>query len=98
MNMDLARTLEAMVMAGLPADRTPTEAELRGLIDGIGNVCKAEQDVKDHVLKQIMERQRIRMDTGIQLVAEHKPWLAARMASIEPFFWDRYFKYLERTR
>lgn len=98
MNTDLARSLEAMVMAGLPADRTPTEAELRDLIGGIGNVLKVEQDVKDHVLKQIMERQRIRMDTGIQLVAEHKPWLSARRASIEPFFWDRYFKYLERAR
>ena len=94
MNTDLARSLEAMVMAGLPVDRTPTEAELRVLIEGVGSVLSASRDVQELVLKQIMERQRIRMDTGVQLVAEHKPWLGARKASIEPYFWDRYFKYL----
>lgn len=98
MNTDLSKSLEAMVMAGLPDDRTPTEVELRSLIDGIGAVLKANQDVREKVLKRIMERQRIRMDTGVQLVSEHRPWLGARKASIEPFFWDRYFKYLERSR
>lgn len=98
MNTDLSKSLEAMVMAGLPVDRTPTENELRSLIDGIGAVLKADQDVRDLVLKRIMERQRIRMDTGVQLVSEHRPWLGARKALIEPFFWERYFRYLERAR
>lgn len=98
MNTDLARTLESMVMAGLPVEELLVEADLRRLVDGIGHVLNASEDERRFVLNRIMERQRIRMDTGVQLVAEHRPWLAARKASIDPYFWDRYFKFLERQR
>ena len=98
MSSDSAKTLESMVLAGLPVDRIATEEELRSLVDGIGKILNVPEDECHHVANRIMERQRIRMDTGVTLAAEHKPWLAARRPSIEPFFWDRYFKFLERER
>lgn len=98
MNMDLADRLESMVMAGIPMNGTPTEGDLRSVIDAVGKALGASSDIRGAVLNRIMERQRIRMDTGTRLVSDHKPWLAARRASIEPFFWDRYLKFLERGR
>jgi len=98
MSTDLADRLESMVMAGIPIDGTPSEGELRSLIEAVGKALGAAEDVRIAVLNRVMERQRIRMDTGTRLVSDHKPWLAARRASIEPFFWDRYLKYLERDR
>src|SRR5688500_7146512 len=98
MSSDSAKTLESMVLAGLPVDRIATEEELRTLVDGIGKILNVQEDERRAVANRIMERQRIRMDTGVTLATEHKPWLAARRPSLEPFFWDRYFKFLERER
>lgn len=96
MNMALARALESTVMAALPIEETPREEDLRSLVEGFGTVLKVGTEERAFVLNQIMHRQRIRMDTGVQLVADHRPWLGAKKASINPFFWDRYFKFLER--
>ena len=49
MNMDLVRRLESMVMAGLPVDGTPSEEELRSLIEAVGGVIKAGPDEKTQV-------------------------------------------------
>jgi len=37
------------------------------------------------------------MDTGIALVGEeHTPWLSAKKASIEPFYWERFQHFLQK--
>ena len=50
----------------------------------------------DALLRQLHAKSSIEMDTGTALVAEHAPWLSALKPSIDPFYWDRFYKFLQK--
>jgi hypothetical protein len=50
----------------------------------------------DALLRQLHAKLSIEMDTGTALVAEHAPWLSALKPSIDPFYWDRFYKFLQK--
>lgn len=90
---------EAIILASLPPDRTVTEAELRERIETLGAALQIDTAIRQATLKSIEEKQAIRMDTGIQLVEDnHRPWVAGRKSSIDPFFWHRYRLFMERQK
>lgn len=97
MSLESVKQLEATVLAALPED--VTEEVLAGLVKSFGAVLKVSSEDQETVLKLVMARQAIKMDTGVGIVAkDHRPWLRARKPTIEPYYWDRYFKLLQRQR
>ena len=99
MSSESVKQLESTVLAALSQEVQTTEDVLVGLVKAFGKVLNVSAEDQDIVLKSVMARQAITMDTGIALIAaDHRPWLKARKSSIEPYYWDRYFKLLERQR
>ncbi len=48
------------------------------------------------MLRHLHAKLSIEMDTGVALVAEYAPWLSALKPSIDPFYWDRFYKFLQK--
>lgn len=46
------------------------------------------------VIKTLHARLAVTMDEGTALVDEHTPWLSARKAEIDPYYWKRFSDYL----
>ena len=83
----------------------PTENEflqaaeqMRKSIQAFAPVTNEEfEGVKSRLRKQIV----VNMDVGVYIndaAAQHQSWLPARRADIDPFFWERYRKYLEEKK
>lgn len=80
----------------------PTEPQLRErmaqlapVLQTIGQGTTAEE--QDEVLKELMARLRVSMDVGAGLkAADVKPWLDARRATIDPFYWTRFGNHLQK--
>lgn len=90
--------LERSIMASLPGDRRPTEAELNGLANALRLAFPVDQDEFDAILRHIQSRLVIVMDTGTALARpDHSPWLHNRRASIDPFYWERFRTWLPRV-
>ena len=90
--------LERTIMASLPGDRRPTEAELNGLANALHLAFPVDQDEFDAILRHIQSRLVIVMDTGTALARpDHVPWLHNRRASIDPFYWERFRTWLPRV-
>jgi len=93
---DVAR-LEKVVIASLPADRRPTEAEILDMATGFRAVISVSDEEFDQLIRQLHAKMAITMDVGTALVEEdHTPWLSARKADIDPFYWDRFRAWLGR--
>jgi hypothetical protein len=92
--------LEAMVLAALPSDRLPAEDEVRNVVERIATAFGVSANDKEALLKTIQAQKAIRMDTGIAIVGrgEHKPWVGSRKASIDPFYWTRFERFLGQQR
>ena len=90
MNSDNARTIERMVIVSLPSDRPPTEEEVRDLAGRLRTVFPVDDAEFAGLIKRLHAKVSISMDTGLALVAEHRPWLSARKPTIDPFYWERF--------
>ena len=91
----MAELLDRTIMASLPTDRKPTEAELHERAEALRKAFPVPDDVFEGVLKGIEARLVISMDLGTVLSKpDHVPWLLARKAEIDPFYFDRYRRYL----
>src|SRR5215471_3123458 len=87
--------IESAVLVTLPEDRVPSEAEVEALVEHMRIVFPISDEHRDILIKRLHARLAIRMDTGIAIVeSRHQPWLLNRKPQINPFFWDRYSKYL----
>ncbi len=93
MNDANALQLESMVNAFF-SGRLPTEAELRSNIEKIGKFLNVEQALRDLVMRRLQAKLRIRVDIGVAISSSHYPWVLQRSPSIDPFFWNRYAKFL----
>ena len=90
MNSEHARRIERMVIVSLPNDRPPTEEEVRDLAERLRLAFPVSDEEFDALIKRLHAKVSITMDTGIALVAEHRPWLSARKPTIDPFYWERF--------
>jgi len=90
------RSLERTIVVSLPDDRPPTEQEIEDLATKLRTVFPVDDSEFEALLRQLHAKLSIEMDTGVALVAEHTPWLNALKPSIDPFYWDRFHKFLQK--
>lgn len=91
------RNLELAVIATMPADVILSEAELALRVEQFRAIFKVTDEECEQLLKRLHSRLAIQMDSGVALTEHgHTPWLLARKPEIEPFYWDRFSKYLSR--
>lgn len=92
-------TLENVIIASLSFDKPIAEQEIAEKVDQFRAVIHVSDEEAAAVIRSLQARFRIRMDLGVKLVGyEHKPWLASKKPSIDPFFWNRYTQYLYRQK
>ena len=89
---DNARRLELSVITALTVDGIPSEGEILALAEQLRKIpLYAVLDEEfDDVIRRLHEALTIDMGIGSCVVDNHAPWLQARKAEIEPFFWTRY--------
>lgn len=82
------------------SDDVPTEIIIREKLDEARKICPVSDEEYDQVLKNLFERLRVTMDTGVVVYDKdsYKPWLFARNADIDFFYWNRFREYLEMTK
>jgi hypothetical protein len=88
--------LARMAAQGLRLEPPPTEAEIDDILARLAVAFGAKADVVAEARKMLHARFSIRMEMGQTIKDEHVPWLDARRAGIEPFYWDRYRELLLR--
>lgn len=94
---DNGRSLENSVLVSLPADRASSEAAVMELATRLRAAFPVGDREYEEIIKRLHSRLAIQMDTGIALTSEsYVPWLAAKRASIDPFFWQRFKDFLRR--
>jgi hypothetical protein len=74
----------------LPADRPPTEVEVRAFATQLRAAFPVSEEDFDLLLRRVYTKVSISMDMGVALVSEHRPWLNARKPTIDPFYWERF--------
>lgn len=93
MNFDSSpENLARMAAQGLRLDPPPTEGEIDDVLARLSAAFGAGPEIAAEARKLLHARFAIRMDMGETLISddEHVPWLAARSASIDRFYWSRY--------
>ena len=89
--------LENSIFANLPADQIPTEGQIVALADALRRAFPVDDEEFAAIIRHVETRLVIRMDLGTALQRpDHAPWLFARKANIDHFYWDRYRMWLPR--
>lgn len=85
-----------MAARALPNEPPPTEAQIDDFLARIAVAFQVSAGAIAEARRLIHARFAIRMDRGETLTAEddHTPWLDARRAEIDPFYWTRYREFL----
>ena len=99
--MDLELTSDALVSmakSGLRLDPPPTEGEIDSFLDKLRISFSLDPNTVNDARRALHASFKIRMELGQTILGddEHVSWLAARKASIEPFYWGRYREFLTR--
>lgn len=90
--------IENAVIATLNLDHLPTEEAILGLVEGFRAMFQVSDDERDIIVRRLHARLRIVMDTGSAVVEkDHQSWLPARRPDMDPYYWQRYEKYLNRN-
>lgn len=90
--------IENLVVTAISPDKLPTEEDILKLVQGFRAMFPISEEETKEVLRRLHARLRIDMDIGISIVEDHRPWLSARKSEIDPYYWDRYQRYLIQTR
>ena len=92
-------SLAAMAANMLATEPPPTEAEIDDFLRRMIVAFQMPEGVVVEARKLIHARFAIRMDKGETLTSadDHAPWLDARRATIDPFYWTRYRELLIRN-
>jgi len=85
-----------MALLALPDDTVPTEELIRETVDRLVMVFPVDAEVKQAILRQVLARRLVRMDTGYALAEDHTPWVNARRPDIDPFYWTRFKLMLQK--
>ena len=75
----------------------PTEEDLKKAADSVASMMMLTDDEKELVIKKLQERIGVILDLGNRIVgsSSYHPWLDSRKASIDPYYWSRYEKYMQ---
>ncbi|WP_440830827.1 Z1 domain-containing protein [Pseudomonas fragariae (ex Marin et al. 2024)] len=86
------RRLELGVITALTVDGIPTELEILELATCLRAIpIYAVSDFEfENVIKRLHVALTLDMGLGSYVYDEHNPWLRARKADIDPFYWERY--------
>lgn len=89
---DNARRLEVSVITALTVEGIPSESEILALAGHLRKIplYSVSEDEFVEVIRRLHEALTIEMGIGSRVVDGHAPWLQARKAEIEPFYWSRY--------
>lgn len=91
------RALENSVLVTLPPDRAADEASINDLASRLRSAFPVSDDEFHEIIRRLHAKLAIQMDIGTALTSEtYVPWLFAKKASIDPYYWDRYKKLLQR--
>lgn len=71
-----------------------SEKEILERATDVRAVLSVSDQEFDEVIKRIHAKLTITLSVGISIAEEHKKWLHSRKSSIDPFYWDRYRRYL----
>lgn len=81
------------------ADQTPSEDQVRETVDWLRERYRMTDDEYQMFLRTLFEQLQMHMDTGVAVVGKGtKPWLDARRADIDFFYWNRYRTYLTANK
>src|SRR5438045_311712 len=91
------RALENSVLVTLPSDRAADEVLINDLASRLRSAFPVSDDEFREIIRRLHAKLAIQMDIGTALTSEtYVPWLFAKKASIDPYYWDRYKKLLQR--
>lgn len=98
MQTENGRALENAVLVTLPTDRTADEAPLNDLATRLRSVFPVSEEEFLEIVRRLRARLAIQMDVGTALTGErYVPWLFSKKASIDPYYWNRFQKLLQRS-
>ncbi|MCX5807222.1 MAG: Z1 domain-containing protein [Proteobacteria bacterium] len=86
--------IENLVVTTIRPNQLPTEEDILKLVQGFRLMFPISEEEASTVLRKLHTRLSINMDTGTAIVEDHQPWLFARKPEIDPYYWNRYEKYL----
>ena len=96
--VDTLSNLESMVAAGLANRQGPTGEDIRKLIGDLRQLSIFDgvtEDEAERLAKRFEERVSITQHLGSILIErDHRPWLDAARARIDPYYWNRYRQHL----
>ncbi|SFM07483.1 Z1 domain-containing protein [Pseudomonas sp. NFACC46-3] len=87
-----ARRLELGVITALTVDGIPTEGGILDLASTLRSIppYTVTDEEFETVIKRLHEALTVDMGLGDCVYDEQNPWLRARKAEIDPFYWNRY--------
>lgn len=91
-----AKRLEVAVVTTLSLSGIPTETDIFDLASQLRSLPSYSVGDEDftRIIGRLKESLRIDMGLGSLVVQDHAPWLMARKATIDPYFWARYSHFL----
>jgi hypothetical protein len=89
--------IENAVVATLDVDQLPSEGDIKKLAQGFRVMFPVSDEDFEKLLRRLHARLRIDMDIGTAITEDHQSWFPARKADIDPYYWNRYAKYLNRN-
>lgn len=95
-NLDMCENIARMMLIDKIKDQNPTEEDIKKVLDEVGKLMPLDINEKTTIEKALQASFKVRMDLGEAVIKEssYHPWLANRKAHINPYYWDRYYKYL----
>ncbi|MBI5258361.1 MAG: DEAD/DEAH box helicase family protein [Burkholderiales bacterium] len=86
----LVAQLAGMANIALGDDRVPDEQVVCEMVAQCAKLLRCSDEVVSAATKVVLAQRVVKMDTGFAVAELHKPWVSARRAEIEPFYWNRY--------
>jgi hypothetical protein len=95
------KNLEFAVEGFLARETAPTPEKIRELIQKfrVIDTCSVSDEEAERLARQLETKHDVTMTIGA-ILTDHKfePWLAGRRSSINPYYWDRYKRYLAEKK
>jgi hypothetical protein len=86
------------VAVTLPNNITPSENDILNLVTALRNAFPVSEEEFNKVIRILHSKYQISMEVGTVVTEDdHDPWLLARKPEIDPYYWDRYEKYLIKS-
>lgn len=96
-NLDLCENMARMLLKDAIGEQNPAEEDIRDCVEKVSKLFPMTDKDKEAIEKMLLSSFKVRMDLGESVVdkATYKPWLANRKPHIDPYYWNRYDKYLQ---